>query len=135
HRAAPDSGDAHGRVAGARPRRRLTRIASAGRFGDRRVGWAHQGDSMVGMGQARGAVSPASAHVDAAVAERAAALREQIRHHAWRYYVLDAPEISDAQYDALVRELEKLEAQHPALVSPDSPTQRIGAPPSTAFAP
>jgi len=62
-------------------------------------------------------------------------LHREIRHHAHRYYVLDAPEISDAQYDALLRELLELEAAHPGLVTPDSPTQRVGAPPSTAFAP
>jgi DNA ligase (NAD+) len=68
------------------------------------------------------------------VAERVAALRERIRHHAHRYFVLDDPEISDAQYDALVRALAELEAAHPAVVTPDSPTQRIGPPPSEAFA-
>jgi DNA ligase (NAD+) len=52
-------------------------------------------------------------------------LREQIRHHDYRYYVLDRPSISDAAYDALMRELQTLEVQHPALVTPDSPTQRV----------
>jgi DNA ligase (NAD+) len=66
---------------------------------------------------------------------RVEALREQIRYHAHRYYVLDEPEVSDAQYDALVAELVALEAAHPELVTPDSPTQRVGAPPSSAFAP
>ena len=56
---------------------------------------------------------------------RVAHLREQIRHHDYRYYVLDRPTISDAAYDALVRELEALEAHHPELVTPDSPTQRV----------
>jgi len=59
-------------------------------------------------------------------AERAQRLREEIRHHAWRYYALDAPEISDAAYDALVRELEAIEEAYPELVTPDSPTQRVG---------
>lgn len=68
-------------------------------------------------------------------ARRVAQLRENIRHHAYRYYVLDDPEISDAQYDALVEELVALEAAHPELVTPDSPTQRVGAPPSEVFAP
>lgn len=68
-------------------------------------------------------------------AERAQRLREEIRHHAWRYYALDAPEISDAAYDALVRELEAIEEAYPELVTPDSPTQRVGAPPLEAFAP
>jgi DNA ligase (NAD+) len=53
-------------------------------------------------------------------------LRENIRHHEHRYYVLDQPEISDADYDALFRELQKLEAEHPELVTSDSPTQRVG---------
>lgn len=68
-------------------------------------------------------------------AERAAALRREIEHHAYRYYALDAPEISDPAYDALVRELEEIEHTHPELVTPDSPTQRVGAPPSETFAP
>ncbi len=66
---------------------------------------------------------------------RAERLRAEIRHHAWRYYVLDRPEISDAAYDALVRELEAIEEAHPDLVTADSPTQRVGAPPLEAFAP
>lgn len=66
---------------------------------------------------------------------RAEKLRAEVRHHAWRYYALDAPEISDAAYDALVRELEAIEAAYPDLVTPDSPTQRVGAPPLDAFAP
>ncbi len=70
-----------------------------------------------------------------AAGERAAALRREIDHHAYRYYALDAPEISDAAYDALVRELEGIEAAWPQLVTPDSPTQRVGAPPSESFAP
>ncbi len=60
-------------------------------------------------------------------------LRERIRHHAYRYHVLDDPEISDEAYDALMQELRDLEAVHPELVTPDSPTQRVGAPPSAAF--
>lgn len=66
---------------------------------------------------------------------RAEALRREIEHHSYRYYALDAPEVSDAAYDALVRELEGIEAAHPGLVTPDSPTQRVGAPPSETFAP
>lgn len=65
---------------------------------------------------------------------RAAKLRAEIQHHAWRYYALDTPEISDGAYDALVRELETIEAAYPDLITPDSPTQRIGAPPLEAFA-
>jgi DNA ligase (NAD+) len=60
-------------------------------------------------------------------------LREVINHHNYRYYVLDSPEISDAEYDELMRELKQLEAERPELVTPDSPTQRIGATPVEAF--
>jgi DNA ligase (NAD+) len=60
-------------------------------------------------------------------------LREQIRYHNRRYYVEDAPEISDAEYDALYKELEGLEAEHPELVTPDSPTQRVGGEPLEGF--
>jgi DNA ligase (NAD+) len=56
---------------------------------------------------------------------RAAELRSQLHHHAHRYYVLDAPEIPDAEYDRLFQELQALEAEHPALLTPDSPTQRV----------
>lgn len=67
-------------------------------------------------------------------AERIEALRDEIRHHEHQYYVLDAPEISDADYDALTRELIKLESEHPELVTPDSPTQRVGGKPKEGFA-
>jgi DNA ligase (NAD+) len=66
-------------------------------------------------------------------AQRAKKLREQIDYHNYRYYVLDDPEISDAEYDRLLRELQALEAEHPELVIPDSPTQRVGAQPLAAF--
>jgi DNA ligase (NAD+) len=58
--------------------------------------------------------------------ERVDALRELLHHHAHRYYVLDEPEIPDAEYDKLFRELQELEEQHPELLTPDSPTQRVG---------
>src|SRR6266851_1978532 len=61
------------------------------------------------------------------------ALREEIRHHEYRYYVLDDPEISDAEFDRLMNELKKLEAAHPELVTPDSPTQRVGGKPREGF--
>lgn len=60
-------------------------------------------------------------------------LREQIEHHNYRYYVLDDPEIPDAEFDRLFRELQSLEAQYPQLQSPDSPTQRVGGKPVAAF--
>src|SRR3989344_6794783 len=58
--------------------------------------------------------------------QRAAELRQEINHHNYRYYVLDSPVISDAQYDKLLRELQELEAKYPELITPDSPTQRVG---------
>jgi DNA ligase (NAD+) len=61
------------------------------------------------------------------IQERIDALRELLHHHAHRYYVLDQPEIPDAEYDRLFRELQELEAAHPELATPDSPTQRVGA--------
>ena len=60
-------------------------------------------------------------------------LREEIRYHNYRYHTLDDIEIPDAEYDRLVRELQRLEAEHPELVTPDSPTQRVGAEPSDAL--
>lgn len=60
-------------------------------------------------------------------------LRTLVRHHEHRYYVLDSPEISDAEYDALFRELQDLEAAHPELITPDSPTQRVGGEPLPSF--
>jgi len=60
-------------------------------------------------------------------------LRDEIRHHEHRYYVLDDPEISDAEYDRLVNELKALEAEHPEWVTPDSPTQRVGGKPREGF--
>jgi len=73
--------------------------------------------------------------VPPAAAERARELREQLHFHAWRYYTLDDPLIPDAEYDRLFRELQALEAEHPALRTPDSPTQRVGAAPLDGFAP
>lgn len=60
-------------------------------------------------------------------------LRNQLNHHSYRYYVLDAPIISDAAYDRLLRELSDLENQHPNLITPDSPTQKVGAEPLKSF--
>ncbi|HVM17652.1 MAG TPA: NAD-dependent DNA ligase LigA [Gaiellaceae bacterium] len=69
----------------------------------------------------------------AAPAERVAELRRELEHHLYRYHVLDDPEISDAEYDRLYDELVRLEAEHPELRDPDSPTQRVGAPPAEGF--
>lgn len=69
----------------------------------------------------------------AAAQKRVAELREQIRRHNYLYYVLDQPEITDAEYDALLRELVELEKKYPQLVTLDSPTQRVGGEPLPAF--
>jgi DNA ligase (NAD+) len=66
-------------------------------------------------------------------AQRAAALREQLHRHNYRYHVLDDPEVSDAEYDRLFDELKALEEEHPELAADDSPTRRVGAPPSDKF--
>lgn len=66
-------------------------------------------------------------------AARAAELRELLAHHNYRYFVLDSPEISDAEYDRLFDELKRLEEEQPELATPDSPTQRVGAPASERF--
>ena len=64
---------------------------------------------------------------------RAEELRQEIRYHNYRYYVLNDPLISDSEYDALLDELRQLEAEHPDLITPDSPTQRVGAEPAEGF--
>ncbi len=69
------------------------------------------------------------------VEQRLQELRAQLRHHAHLYYVLDRPELPDAEYDRLYRELVELEQQHPDLITLDSPSQRVGATPDSAFAP
>src|SRR3954471_15366506 len=66
-------------------------------------------------------------------AERIAELRRQIRYHEERYYVLNDPEIADAEFDPLLKELERLEADHPDLVTSDSPTQRVSGRPAAGF--
>jgi DNA ligase (NAD+) len=66
-------------------------------------------------------------------AQQIDALREKLRYHEHRYYVLDDPEISDAEYDVLMNELKALEAEHPELLTPDSPTQRVGGKPREGF--
>ena len=82
-------------------------------------------------------MSPSSrspfSQTDRALAERLERLRETIRHHEYRYYVLNQPEIVDAAYDQLLRELTSLEARAPHLITPDSPTQRVGGVPDDAF--
>src|ERR1041384_8510147 len=75
----------------------------------------------------RGSASSQSA------AQEIEALRAELRHHEELYYVYDRPEISDADYDALMARLQTLEAEHPELVAPDSPTQRVGGRPAERF--
>src|SRR5580765_645538 len=65
--------------------------------------------------------------------ERIRELREAIRYHEERYYIHNAPEISDEEFDRLLHELERLEAEHPDLVTPDSPTQRVAGRPTEGF--
>jgi NAD-dependent DNA ligase len=73
--------------------------------------------------------TPDPASVPEQVRARAQELRTQLEHHAYRYYVLDDPEIGDDVYDALLDELRAIEAEHPRLRTPDSPTQRVGGEP------
>lgn len=80
------------------------------------------------MAQSSSAGSPAE------ISAQAQALRAEIQEHNYRYYALDEPQIPDAQYDRLLRELQDLEAQYPELITPDSPTQRVGQTPLSAFA-
>jgi DNA ligase (NAD+) len=77
----------------------------------------------------------ADAAESSAAKQRVEELRAQISYHDERYYLHDAPEIPDAEYDELVAELRRLEEEHPQLVTPDSPTQRVGGVPSALFAP
>src|SRR5579863_7848542 len=65
--------------------------------------------------------------------EEIESLRRQLQHHEYLYYVLDQPEITDAEYDILMQQLKQLEAEHPELITPDSPTQRVGGKPREGF--
>ena len=73
------------------------------------------------------------AKTDNKLLERVAKLREELRLHEHRYYVLDKPSISDAEFDRLMNELKRLEAEHPEIITPDSPTQRVGGAPRKGF--
>jgi DNA ligase (NAD+) len=99
---------------------------AADRAGSDRAEAASTGAKSIDTGAAKADLSVA--------AERVETLRKEIAHHNQRYHELDAPEISDADFDALMRELRDLETQHPELVTPDSPTQRVGSAPSVRFA-
>src|SRR5205085_4224548 len=74
-----------------------------------------------------------SESMSASIEKKIESLREQIRHHEYRYYVLDDPELSDADFDRLMGELKKLEAENPDLITLDSPTQRVGGKPREGF--
>jgi DNA ligase (NAD+) len=76
-----------------------------------------------------------SADVPADVAQRHATLARELDDHAYRYYVLDAPVVSDAEYDTLMRELTAIETDYPQLRTPDSPTQKVAGSYSTMFTP
>jgi len=69
----------------------------------------------------------------APIEKKIESLRDKIRQHEYRYYVLDDPEITDAEFDKLINQLKKLEAEHPELITPDSPTQRVGGKPREGF--
>ena len=71
--------------------------------------------------------------VNKSTIDRVEELRQQLREHEYRYYVLDQPTISDFDFDQLMRELKQLEAEHPELITPDSPTQRVGGEPAKEF--
>ena len=68
-----------------------------------------------------------------ALQKKIESLREKIRHHEYLYYVLDDPDMTDADFDKLMNELKRLEAEHPELITPDSPTQRVGGKPREGF--
>lgn len=76
-------------------------------------------------------VAPSSSKQD--VITQISSLRDLIRHHEYCYYVLDAPEIPDVEYDKLIKQLQNLELAHPELITPDSPTQRVGGAPLAQF--
>ena len=96
------------------------------------VGWGgiHPDESLLPSSPTRSCTPRRSSLPSSSPAARVAELRRLVEHHAYRYHVLDDPELPDAAYDALYDELQALEASHPQLVTPDSPTQRVGAPPA-----
>ncbi len=78
--------------------------------------------------------TPAGQEPTARARQQHAELSEDINGHRWRYYILDQPSVSDAEFDRLLRQLQELEAEFPSLRTPDSPTQQVGPPPSSTFA-
>ena len=81
----------------------------------------------------RSSIHPRSFLASSKAEKRAAELRDVLTYHLYRYHVLDDPEVSDVEYDTLYDELLRLEEADPKLVTADSPTQRVGAPPSEKF--
>ena len=71
---------------------------------------------------------------NAGLRDKVSKLRQEIRYHNYRYYVLNEPVVSDSEYDRLMVELRQIEEEHPEWITPDSPTQRTGAPPAERFA-
>src|SRR6201987_128598 len=70
---------------------------------------------------------------NATIAKQIKTLRDELRRHEYLYYVVDEPEISDVKFDRMMEELKRLEAEHPELVTPDSPSQRVGGAPRKGF--
>ena len=99
-----------------------------------RRGKSAKGDAAIASDAIDNAATGSATPDTTEATERVLALRKEIAHHNQRYHELDAPEISDADFDALMRELRDLETQHPELVTPDSPTQRVGSAASSRFA-
>ncbi len=132
---------AGGRIRQARqelPRRLPARAASATRCGAPRLRPRHAiDDGSARMAHGSGRLRIQSARDPDAMSQphrTLQELREAIRHHEERYYIHNAPEISDEEFDRLLHELERLEAEHPDLVTPDSPTQRVAGRPTEGFA-
>jgi DNA ligase (NAD+) len=90
-------------------------------------------DAYVALRKSKYNLCMPSAAKDKSFARKIEALRDKIRHHEHLYYVLDAPELPDAEFDQLMQELKRLEAAHPELITPDSPTQRVGGKPREGF--
>src|SRR5919199_4305639 len=113
-----------------RPRCGLSGVVERG---ERTEQAEQQAAGMAGGGDAEGGAGGEGGD-SREVQERVEALRRKIERGSYEYFILDNPTMSDAEWDAALRELRELEAAHPELVTPDSPTQRVGATPAGAFA-
>src|SRR4051812_46154113 len=124
------------RTAGARASSRRPRRFGAIGGPQQAMEESKRGHDQLTQGLSSSSAETGEAEADFSVArQRVEELRAEIERHNYRYYVVAAPEVSDAQYDALVRELEGLEKAHPELITQDSPTQRVGESRSELFAP